>query len=85
MIIKRTINYSLPIQEPIREPGASGIRTVGEAQMECAVEVEIDIERIIKRLGVLACQSKGGRSQEMSGLVVAKRIGTPREVSRKMR
>jgi hypothetical protein len=85
MNIRRTISYSLPIQEPIREPGASGIRTVGEAQMECVVDVEIDVERIIKRLGALACQSKGGRSREMSGLVVVKRIGTPREVSRKMR
>ena len=42
--------------------------------VEMEFELTIDIDRIKGRLGRVAAHAKTGRSQEMSGLVVVKRI-----------
>lgn len=53
----------------------SGYITVkdGEPVTE-TVELEIDLQGLVKVLGPKACKSKGGRAQEANGLVVCRKL-----------
>lgn len=50
-----------------------GVRTVVKPAEYTVIDVEIDIDGIFQSLGRKAAASKGGRSVEAGGLIVARR------------
>lgn len=87
---RATVHWTEPITErvPITSPpGATGFstETLGERMMECAVEIEIDLDTLIRLMGKRAGMNKTGRCQGLDGKVKVKRVGKPREVSRRMK
>ena len=65
--------------EPIDETLANGTHVRGHRSVPLpdtqeTVEVEVDFERLARVLGPQAVHSKGGKSQEASGMVVVRHV-----------
>lgn len=57
------------------EPPATGYRTVDGEWRDYTIEVEIDIDRIVRDLGDRAIRNVGGRCSAADGRIKIKRIG----------
>lgn len=81
-----SVDYSESIVEivPVTGEGCRGSRgkVIGKKRMRCKVEVQIDLDAIIRVMGAKAASSKTGKSQD--GFVTVKRIGAPVEVFREL-
>lgn len=68
-----TITY----QDQIRDEARN---VLAHRTMACDVEVTLDVDFAVKKLGITACKSKSGKS--VDGPCTVRRVGVPKELSR---
>jgi hypothetical protein len=76
MIQRHRITYHRPVKD---EQG----HIVAREEIEAEVTVEVDLDKIARAMGYKAIHSKGGRSQDLGGMVVVKASGKQRVIGRK--
>jgi len=71
--------FSIRVAPSRTEPTSDGLgtRTVYGKEQLVAVEVDVDAERIAREYGPRAVISKRGRSQQLHGCIVIRRVGKP--------
>lgn len=58
---------------PVTPPG-TGWMTVPDGYEEADIEIHVDVDKLVKALGLRAMESKSGRSALQSGAVVVKAV-----------
>lgn len=71
---RRTVTVIRHERVPVTTPGSSGWTSRPLPDTQEVVEIEIDVDAIAKILGQKACTSKSGKSQEINGLVVVRKV-----------